>query len=52
VAGNPDRFTRGDVELRRDERWVGHMSRRDRATVTAIAAPLMAHYGYSVSVPR
>jgi hypothetical protein len=52
VAGNPDRFTRGEVELRRDERWVGQMSRGDRATVTAIAAPLMARYGYSVSVPR
>lgn len=46
VAGNPDRFHDGDVELRMDERWQAGLSGRDRVIVTAIAAPLMLRYRY------
>jgi hypothetical protein len=46
VAGNPMRFTRGEVELRLDEQWRRAMPVWQRATVTAIASPMLAAYRY------
>ncbi|AHY47611.1 Sulfotransferase family [Rubrobacter radiotolerans] len=46
VSGNPNRFETGSVKLRRDDRWKDGMSRSDRTTVTALAAPLLLRYGY------
>lgn len=40
VAGNPDRLRRGEIDLRLDDEWSRRMSRRDRAVVTAMTAPL------------
>jgi hypothetical protein len=52
VAGNPDRFHDGVVELRVDDRWMRGLPRRDRLTATSIAAPLLRHYGYRFGSPR
>ena len=40
VAGNPDRLRRGEVVLRLDDEWRERMSRRDRAMVGAMTAPV------------
>lgn len=50
VSGNPSRFSTGVVELRPDLEWRSMMPIRDRRLVTAVALPLMAHYGYPVSI--
>jgi hypothetical protein len=46
VAGNPDRLRHGPIRLRVDARWRSAMPGRDRRAVTAVAAPLLARYGY------
>jgi hypothetical protein len=46
VAGNPDRFHGGSVELRLDDRWRRELTSRDALTVSIISAPLMKRYGY------
>lgn len=46
VAGNPNRFRRGDIELRLDEEWKERMSRADQLTATAMTWPLLLRYGY------
>ena len=46
VAGNPMRFNSGRLELRVDSAWRQKMAPRDRRTVTALTAPLLAAYGY------
>jgi hypothetical protein len=51
VAGNPIRFSQGDLDLRRDEKWRTEMPRRDRRLVSLIAAPLLRAYGYRVWGP-
>ncbi len=46
VAGNPGRFETGVVAIRPDLEWRDRMRARDRATVVAIAWPLMLRHGY------
>jgi len=46
VAGNPMRFNSGRLELRVDSAWREKMPPKDRRTVTALTAPLLAAYGY------
>jgi hypothetical protein len=46
VAGNPNRFQNGVVELRLDEEWKEKMSRRHKTVVTMLTWPLLRHYGY------
>lgn len=46
VAGNPNRFRRGEIELRLDEEWKEKMSGPNRRTVTALTWPLLLKYGY------
>lgn len=46
VAGNPTRFTVGEVPLRLDEAWRELMSRHTKALVTALTAPGLVGYGY------
>jgi hypothetical protein len=48
VAGNPNRFCKGLVRLRRDDEWVSRMKSRDRTLVTLLTLPLLARYGYPV----
>lgn len=49
VAGNPARHSSGVVELRPDVEWARSMPARDRALVSALAAPAMIGLGYSLS---
>jgi hypothetical protein len=46
VAGNPNRFRRGRMELRPDVEWKKEMSRSDKRKVTALTWPLLLRYGY------
>lgn len=45
-AGNPNRFQNGDIKLRLDDEWTSKMKPKDRAVVTAMAAPILHRYGY------
>ena len=46
VAGNPSRFTTGEVTIRRDDAWKREMPRRDQRVVAALTLPLRMRYGY------
>jgi Sulfotransferase family len=46
VGGNNNRFRTGPVQLREDTEWRSRLHRLDRAAVTTMCSPLMAHYGY------
>lgn len=46
AAGNPVRFARGELPLRRDEVWRTAMPTADRRLVTRRTWPLLARYGY------
>lgn len=54
ASGNPSRFTTGEVEIRRDEKWRREFSRRNKVIVSALTAPLIAAYGYArrTTTPR
>lgn len=45
-AGNPMRFTHGSIDVVPDQRWREEQPRRNRRLMTALTAPLLAHYGY------
>jgi len=47
VTGNPNRFERGAVVLREDNRWHTALGWRPRLLTTLLAAPQLARYGYS-----
>jgi len=49
VGGNNNRFRTGEVQFREDTAWRSSLPRLDRAAVTAVCAPLMAHYGYRLA---
>jgi hypothetical protein len=42
VAGNPIRFRRGEIEVRRDDEWRTRMPPRSKALVTALTLPALA----------
>jgi hypothetical protein len=46
VAGNPSRFTTGEVTIRSDDAWRREMPRRDQQAVAALTMPLRVRYGY------
>jgi hypothetical protein len=46
AAGNPMRFTVGQVQLRRDDIWLRALAPRRRRLVTAVCAPHLRRYGY------
>ena len=46
VAGNPSRFTTGDVTIRSDDAWTREMPRRDQRLVAGLTMPLRLRYGY------
>jgi hypothetical protein len=46
VAGNPSRFTTGEVSVRADDAWRSAMSRTDQRIVELATWPLMLRYGY------
>jgi hypothetical protein len=51
VSGNPDRFVKGEVTLRSDDRWLAAMAPWARWFVSAGTAPLMRRYGYPLADP-
>jgi Sulfotransferase family len=46
VAGNPSRFTTGEVTIRTDDAWMREMPRGDQRVVAALTLPLRMRYGY------
>lgn len=46
VAGNPMRFTTGDVTIKRDERWRFEMAPLNRTVVELLTGPFRRRYGY------
>jgi hypothetical protein len=46
VAGNPNRFKQGQIEITLDNEWRFKMPGLRRATVTALTWPQLLHYGY------
>lgn len=52
IGGNPDRFSRGDIDIRLDRRWLDGQRRSDRAVVTGLTLPWLLRYGYPVRAPR
>jgi hypothetical protein len=46
VAGNPMRFSTGDLPLRRDDSWREDLPSCQRRLVGALTAPLLSAYGY------
>jgi hypothetical protein len=46
AAGNPMRFTVGQVPLKRDDAWRTALPPKQRRLVTALTAPLLQAYGY------
>lgn len=46
VAGNPSRFTTGDVRIRPDDAWQREMPVRDQRLVASMTLPLLLRYGY------
>lgn len=48
VGGNRNRFKRGEVRLKVDDRWRKALRRRDYVLITSLTAPLLVKYGYSV----
>jgi hypothetical protein len=46
AGGNPMRFSAGRTEFRRDDSWHSRLRPDDRALVTTLTFPLLAHYGY------
>lgn len=47
VHGNPVRFSKSALVIRRDDRWERAMPRRDRAAVTVLTLPMMLYFGYT-----
>ncbi|MGB3763163.1 MAG: hypothetical protein WA966_08065 [Ornithinimicrobium sp.] len=45
-AGNPMRFTHGSIDVVADQRWREQQPRGEQRLMTALTAPLLAHYGY------
>lgn len=52
VAGNPNRMSGGTITIAADDEWAGALNARARRTVTALSAPLIAHYRYPFSLGR
>jgi hypothetical protein len=46
IAGNPMRFQKGTVQIRRDDAWKQLMPRWQRSFVTLLTWPFLIRYGY------
>jgi hypothetical protein len=46
VAGNPNRRRHGQIRLEEDDEWRVALGSVDRATVTALTAPVLGRFGY------
>lgn len=52
AAGNPMRFTTGEIELRDDDAWRSELPVTQRRLVAALTAPLLGAYGYPLTGSR
>lgn len=50
--GNPNRMDSGEIPLARADRWPPRLTVAQRSAVTALTAPLLAHYGYPLRSSR
>jgi Sulfotransferase family len=50
IAGNPDKFERGEVETRRTNIHASRLTRRSAAIVTGMTLPLLRRYRYPISL--
>lgn len=50
IAGNPSRFTRGPIAIKRDDEWRHRMPRSRRTLVGAMTSPLLLRFGYPLWV--
>ena len=50
ALGNPNRFQTGSVHIQPDEAWKTELPVRDRRLVTALTAPVLKRYGYSIGI--
>jgi Sulfotransferase family len=50
AAGNPMRFVTGTLAMRRDDAWRASFPAGQRRLVSALTAPLLAAYGYPLTV--
>lgn len=48
IAGNPSRFSTGDMVLRDTGEWLGGQGVAARLVSTVVALPLLRHYGYGI----
>jgi hypothetical protein len=46
LAGNPDKFERGEMDVRPPSDWSQMLGRRARTVVTAATLPVLRRYGY------
>lgn len=51
VSGNPNRFTRGRIELQEDLEWTKQLSSKDKLIVNILTSGLLHRYGYSCQMP-
>jgi hypothetical protein len=51
VAGNPARFSGGEVRIRPDVEWEHRLGTAARRTVTAVTLPWLRRYRYPIRVP-
>jgi hypothetical protein len=49
VAGNPSRFVTGHAAIQLDDAWIREMPTAAKCAVTAITAPMLLRYGYSLT---
>ncbi|WP_433324856.1 sulfotransferase [Spirillospora sp. CA-294931] len=52
VTGNPDRLRRGEIRIRLDDAWTRDLPPKEATISTALALPLLAKYGYPLTLPR
>lgn len=50
LAGNPVRFTTGDVALQLDDEWARSLRRKDRLLIDVLTWPFLLRYGYRLPV--
>lgn len=48
ISGNPTRFQRGKIPLRRDDRWLAEMPTKHRMLANALGLALALRYGYPI----
>lgn len=46
VGGNPNRYTKGELQLRTDEEYRANLKARDRVAASVLALPMLRRYGY------